>query len=75
MIVELVVVWWLLWLWDISNFDEGHAIHAQTMEAASFSTPSRPVDDVEERSSIWMLGSVRGIPMLNSVAFSLLMLA
>ena len=47
---------------------------AQAMEAMCFS-PSRPLDEVIEIREISMLGSVRGIPTLNSVAFNLLTLA
>lgn len=61
-------------LWG--NVDDEGVRNAQAMEVISFSRLSWPLDDVID-IDIWsnsMLGSVRGIPMLNSEAFNLLML-
>jgi hypothetical protein len=61
-------------LWG--NVDDEGVRNAQAMEVISFSRLSWPLDDVMD-IDIWsnsMLGSVRGIPMLNSEAFNLLML-
>ena len=52
-----------------------NAYHAQAMEAISFSRLSRPLDEMIDSWSSSMFGSVRGIPMLNAEACSLLTLA
>ena len=50
------------------------SVAVQAIEITSFSRLSRPLDEVMEIWSISVSISVRGIPTLNSVALSLLML-